>query len=214
MDTSGSMAGASIQQARLALDEALAALAPGDRFNVIQFNSKTERLFSAPPSAGPAEIERARRWVRGSRPTAGPRCCRPPGGAGSRRRDRRGAAGDLRDRRPGGQRGPAVAYLSQKPRPEPPLHRRDRRRPERPLRDQGRSVRPPGRTPTSAARPRSARKMEPCSGSSSTRCWAMSRSAGAATTSRRGRRECRMSTPASPSSCSPGSVRPRARSSR
>jgi Ca-activated chloride channel family protein len=65
------MAGASIQQARLALDEALAALAPGDRFNVIQFNSKTERLFSAPVPAGPAEIERARRWVQGLQANGG-----------------------------------------------------------------------------------------------------------------------------------------------
>ena len=63
VDTSGSMAGASIQQARLALDQALAALAPGDRFNVIQFNSRTEQLFPASVPAGPAEVERARRWV-------------------------------------------------------------------------------------------------------------------------------------------------------
>jgi len=63
IDTSGSMAGASIQQARLALEEALAALAPGDRFNVIEFNSRTRRLFPASVPAGPAEVERARRWV-------------------------------------------------------------------------------------------------------------------------------------------------------
>jgi Ca-activated chloride channel family protein len=63
IDTSGSMAGASIQQARAALDDALAALAPADRFNVIQFNSRTERLFPASVPAGPAEVARARRWV-------------------------------------------------------------------------------------------------------------------------------------------------------
>jgi Ca-activated chloride channel family protein len=57
------MAGASIQQARAALDDALAALAPADRFNVIQFNSRTERLFPASVPAGPAEVARARRWV-------------------------------------------------------------------------------------------------------------------------------------------------------
>jgi hypothetical protein len=63
VDTSGSMAGASIQQARLALEQALAALTPGDRFNVIQFNSRTEQLFPASVPAGPAEVERARWWV-------------------------------------------------------------------------------------------------------------------------------------------------------
>ena len=63
VDTSGSMAAASIQQARLALEQALAALTPGDRFNVIQFNSRTEQLFPASVPAGPAEVERARWWV-------------------------------------------------------------------------------------------------------------------------------------------------------
>jgi Ca-activated chloride channel homolog len=71
IDTSGSMAGASIQQARLALDEALAALTPADRFNLIQFNSTTERLFPASVPAGPAEIARARRWVDGLRANGG-----------------------------------------------------------------------------------------------------------------------------------------------
>jgi Ca-activated chloride channel homolog len=63
IDTSGSMGGASIQQARLALEQALSALSPADRFNVIEFNSRTRRLFSASVPAGPAEVERARRWV-------------------------------------------------------------------------------------------------------------------------------------------------------
>ncbi len=71
IDTSGSMAGASIQQARLALEEALAALAPGDRFNVIQFNSRTEQLFPASVPAGPAELARARRWVQGLQANGG-----------------------------------------------------------------------------------------------------------------------------------------------
>ena len=38
---------------------------------MIQFNSKTERLFSAPVPAGPAEIERARRWVQGLQANGG-----------------------------------------------------------------------------------------------------------------------------------------------
>jgi Ca-activated chloride channel family protein len=71
IDTSGSMAGASIQQARLALEEALAALAPGDRFNVIQFNSRMEQLFPASVPASVAEVERARRWVQGLQANGG-----------------------------------------------------------------------------------------------------------------------------------------------
>ncbi|MFQ5692164.1 MAG: VIT domain-containing protein, partial [Nitrospinota bacterium] len=49
IDTSGSMAGASLPQARAALRLALDELGPRDRFNVIQFNSRTSRLFSFPP---------------------------------------------------------------------------------------------------------------------------------------------------------------------
>ena len=63
IDTSGSMGGASIQQARLALEQALSALTPADRFNVIEFNSRTRRLFSTSVPAGPVEVERARRWI-------------------------------------------------------------------------------------------------------------------------------------------------------
>jgi Ca-activated chloride channel family protein len=71
VDTSGSMAGASIQQAKAALGEALDALGPGDRFNVIQFNSITEQLFPATVPAGPAEIARARQWVQALRANGG-----------------------------------------------------------------------------------------------------------------------------------------------
>jgi Ca-activated chloride channel family protein len=45
IDTSGSMAGASIEQARAALSLALDRLSPGDRFNVIRFSDTTEALF-------------------------------------------------------------------------------------------------------------------------------------------------------------------------
>ncbi len=65
IDTSGSMAGASIQQARMALDQTLGALAPKDRFNVIEFNSYTARLFPKSVPAGRVEIDQARRWVAG-----------------------------------------------------------------------------------------------------------------------------------------------------
>jgi Ca-activated chloride channel family protein len=46
IDTSGSMEGASIQQARQALLLAVDRLRDGERFNVIQFNSWTDQLFS------------------------------------------------------------------------------------------------------------------------------------------------------------------------
>lgn len=45
VDTSGSMAGTSIAQARAALTYALERLAPGDRFNIIRFSDTTEALF-------------------------------------------------------------------------------------------------------------------------------------------------------------------------
>ena len=45
IDTSGSMQGASLEQARAALFQALRSLGPGDYFNLLQFNSVTEQLF-------------------------------------------------------------------------------------------------------------------------------------------------------------------------
>jgi Ca-activated chloride channel family protein len=65
LDTSGSMAGASIRQAREALQLALARLAPEDRFNVIEFNSTAQALFPQAREASAAQVERAIRWVRG-----------------------------------------------------------------------------------------------------------------------------------------------------
>ncbi|HSM68551.1 MAG TPA: VIT domain-containing protein [Xanthomonadales bacterium] len=46
IDTSGSMEGQSIEQAKSALRKGLAELRDADYFNVLQFNSKTELLFS------------------------------------------------------------------------------------------------------------------------------------------------------------------------
>ena len=48
LDTSGSMAGRSIRQAREALTLALSRLTPQDRFNVIEFNSYAQALFTEP----------------------------------------------------------------------------------------------------------------------------------------------------------------------
>lgn len=65
IDTSGSMGGTSIAQARAALGLALDRLAPTDRFNVIQFNSYTHQLFPAPVAADARALARARGYVAG-----------------------------------------------------------------------------------------------------------------------------------------------------
>jgi Ca-activated chloride channel family protein len=48
IDTSGSMAGESIVQAKAALEDALGRLTSADRFNVIEFNSTTQSLYAVP----------------------------------------------------------------------------------------------------------------------------------------------------------------------
>ena len=63
IDTSGSMEGASIVQAKAALDLALSRLDPGDRFNVIEFNSVTRALFPASVPADPDRVAEARQKV-------------------------------------------------------------------------------------------------------------------------------------------------------
>jgi Ca-activated chloride channel family protein len=57
IDTSGSMHGTSIDQARRALTHALDGLKPTDLFNVIQFNSITHSMF---PQSVPADANRVR----------------------------------------------------------------------------------------------------------------------------------------------------------
>jgi Ca-activated chloride channel family protein len=63
IDTSGSMAGASMRQARKALLLALGRLQPGDWFNVIQFNSEAEALFPASVPVEPKALETARKFA-------------------------------------------------------------------------------------------------------------------------------------------------------
>lgn len=63
IDTSGSMAGTSIEQAQAALLKGLDTLTPADRFNVLQFNSTFEYLFPAPVPANTASLALARRYV-------------------------------------------------------------------------------------------------------------------------------------------------------
>lgn len=63
IDTSGSMEGQSILQARAALDLALQHLAPQDFFNVIEFDSDTHALFPRSVPAGADDVQLAREWV-------------------------------------------------------------------------------------------------------------------------------------------------------
>jgi Ca-activated chloride channel family protein len=63
VDTSGSMQGASIAQAKAALATALDRLAPGDRFNVIEFNSAARALFGAPVPVDLGTIAQAKAFV-------------------------------------------------------------------------------------------------------------------------------------------------------
>jgi Ca-activated chloride channel family protein len=63
LDRSGSMAGTSIVQARAAFAEALSRLRPADRFEVIRFSSRTDRLFGGVRRASHAAIARAVAWV-------------------------------------------------------------------------------------------------------------------------------------------------------
>jgi Ca-activated chloride channel family protein len=64
IDTSGSMHGTSIEQARKALLLALERLQPDDWFNVIQFNTATEALYPTSVRAHQGAVEEAQRYVK------------------------------------------------------------------------------------------------------------------------------------------------------
>ncbi len=64
IDTSGSMHGTSIEQAKKALLLGLDGLQQGDRFNVVQFNSVTSALFAGSVDASHGNVDRARDYVR------------------------------------------------------------------------------------------------------------------------------------------------------
>ncbi|MGH8309125.1 MAG: VWA domain-containing protein, partial [Steroidobacteraceae bacterium] len=63
IDTSGSMQGPSIEQAKAALILGVERLAPGDRFNVIRFSSDATSLFDAPEPADDASRALASRFI-------------------------------------------------------------------------------------------------------------------------------------------------------
>ncbi|MFC6980728.1 VWA domain-containing protein [Microbulbifer taiwanensis] len=71
IDTSGSMSGNSIRQAKESLQLALSRLQPNDRFNVIEFNSDTRAFFPRPVAANSANIQQARSRVEGLQATGG-----------------------------------------------------------------------------------------------------------------------------------------------
>lgn len=70
-DNSGSMSGASIEQAKAALRLALARLRPADTFNVVRFNHRTDSLFLGAQPANPQNVQAAERYVGGIRAAGG-----------------------------------------------------------------------------------------------------------------------------------------------
>ncbi len=65
IDTSGSMGGKPIRQARAALQLAIQSLTPEDRFNVIQFNSTTDALFHSARTATQDNRNAALKYIAG-----------------------------------------------------------------------------------------------------------------------------------------------------
>ena len=63
IDNSGSMAGASMDQAKTSLLHALMTLTPADRFNVIRFDDTMTQLFDAPVAATAEQVALAQRFT-------------------------------------------------------------------------------------------------------------------------------------------------------
>lgn len=64
IDTSGSMGGVAIQQARESLSVALRGLTPQDSFNIIEFNSHYRMLFTQAATATAHNVNQAQEFVR------------------------------------------------------------------------------------------------------------------------------------------------------
>jgi Ca-activated chloride channel homolog len=71
LDTSGSMAGAKLEQAKKALAFCLANLSPEDRFEIVRFSTEAEPQMGGLVQASPANVGRAGRLVDGLRPIGG-----------------------------------------------------------------------------------------------------------------------------------------------
>jgi Ca-activated chloride channel family protein len=65
IDTSGSMEGASLEQAKAALLNALGSLGPDDHFNFLEFNSNTEALFEQSVPVTNTSLYMARNFIVG-----------------------------------------------------------------------------------------------------------------------------------------------------
>lgn len=63
IDTSSSMGGASIRQAKAALSLAVSSMAPWDKFNLLEFNSHAQALWSAPQQASADNISDAMNFL-------------------------------------------------------------------------------------------------------------------------------------------------------
>jgi len=71
LDTSGSMAGKKIQQAKKALEFCLHNLNEGDRFEVVRFSTEAETLFSGLKEVSKASRDKALKFVGGLKPIGG-----------------------------------------------------------------------------------------------------------------------------------------------
>jgi Ca-activated chloride channel family protein len=71
IDTSGSMAGPKMEQAKKALSFCLANLNPHDRFEIIRFSTEAETLFGTLHSADDSNVEKARQFVSRLKPIGG-----------------------------------------------------------------------------------------------------------------------------------------------
>lgn len=63
IDTSGSMEGASMTQAKAALQHALKSLGPDDYFNLLEFNSETRPLFDQSEPVTPTSLYMAKNFI-------------------------------------------------------------------------------------------------------------------------------------------------------
>jgi Ca-activated chloride channel family protein len=64
IDSSGSMSGSSIRQAKDSLYEAIERLKPTDRFNIIDFDSNFEPLFDSAKMSNQTHLNEAKRFIR------------------------------------------------------------------------------------------------------------------------------------------------------
>jgi Ca-activated chloride channel family protein len=71
LDTSGSMAGAKLDQAKKALRFCLANLGADDRFEIVRFSTEAEPLFGKLADADKANLARAEEFIAGLKPIGG-----------------------------------------------------------------------------------------------------------------------------------------------